>query len=313
MDGLVTVIGGSGFVGRYVVQALCRTGVRVRVVCRRPRQALFLKPLGNLGQVQIAGGDVRHEDRLAALLAGSTAVINLVGILNGDFDAVQAKGAGAVARAARAAGARALVHVSAIGADRDSESRYGRSKGEGEALVRAAFPEATIMRPSVIFGPEDNFTNRFAAMARLAPVMPVVAGDTRFQPVWVGDVAEAIVAAVSSPDKYGGQLFSLGGPRVYTFRELIAAILDEAGARRTLVDVPAALARPMARIGSFLPGAPITWDQWLMLQTDNVVPAGTAGLEALGVAPTPLEAKAPNWLVQYRKQGRFTRRNANAA
>jgi len=313
MNGLVTVIGGSGFVGRYVVQALCQTGVRVRVVCRRPRQALFLKPLGNLGQVQIAGGDVRREDQLPTLLAGSTAVINLAGILSGDFEAVQAKGAGAVARAAKAVGARALVHVSAIGADRESESRYGRSKGEGEALVREAFPDATILRPSVIFGPEDNFTNRFAAMGKLAPFMPVVAGDTRFQPVWVGDVADAVVAAVSDPEAFGGQLFTLGGPRVYSFRELIAAILAETGTQRTLLDVPAAVARPLARVGSILPGAPITWDQWLMLQSDNVVPTGAAGLEALGVAPTPLEAKASNWLVQYRKQGRFTRRPVAAA
>ena len=313
MDGLVTVVGGSGFVGRYVVQALCRTGVRVRVVCRRPRQALFLKPLGDLGQVQIAGGDVRREDLLAAPLAGSTAVINLVGTLDGDFSAIQAKGAGAVARAARAVGAQALVHVSAIGADPKSPSRYGQSKGEGEALVREAFPQATILRPSIIFGPEDSFTNRLAAMVRLAPIVPVVAGDTRIQPVWVGDVAEAIVESISSPERFGGRLVALGGPRSYSLRELTATIVAETGVKRTLLDVPAVVARPMARIGSFLPGAPITWDQWMMLQSDNVVPAGTEGLDAFGIVPTPLEAKSSNWLVQYRKQGRFTRRNAAAA
>lgn len=306
MNGLVAVVGGSGFVGRYVVQALCRAGARVRVICRRPETAQFLKPLGGLGQIQIVRGDVTRPESIARALAGCDGVINLAGILAGDFAAVQADGAEAVAKAAAGVGATALVHVSAIGADPRSASRYGRSKGEGEARVRAAFPNATILRPSVIFGPEDNFTNRFARLVRCAPVVPVLKPATKFQPVWVGDVAAAATAAATAPDRFGGRLFELGGPATYSFHQLIALIKAEIGSKRMLIDLPDAVAEPFARLAGLLPGAPITWDQWLMLQRDNVVAADAEGLSAFGIIPAPLEAKAATWLVQYRRQGRFT-------
>jgi len=306
MSGLVAVVGGSGFVGRYVVQALCRANARVRVICRRTETAQFLKPLGGLGQIQIVRGDVTRPESIARALTGCDAVVNLAGILSGDFAAVQAAGAEAVAKAAAAAGARTLVHVSAIGADPHSPSRYGRSKGEGEARVRAAFPAAVILRPSVIFGPEDNFTNRFARLVRCAPVVPVLKPGTRFQPVWVGDVAAAVTMAAATPDRFAGKLFELGGPATYSFHELIALIKAEIGSKHSLIDLPDAVAEPFARFAGLLPGAPITWDQWLMLQRDNVVTADAQGLAAFDIMPAPLEAKAAAWLVQYRRQGRFT-------
>lgn len=311
-DRLVTVAGASGFLGRYVVQELCRLGFRVRAVCRRPQRALFLKPLGGLGQVQIAGADLARPAGLAAAVAGSDAVINLVGILKGDFTAVQSDGAEALAQAARAAGAGAFVHVSAIGADPHSRSRYGRTKGEGEARVLAAFPGATIIRPSVIFGPEDDFINRFARMAKMLPVIPVVKPDARFQPVWVGDVAEAVARAAVDPGQYGGKTFELGGPRVYSFKELVGWIAETIRCRRTLVSLPDSVAEMIAAF-DFIPGAPITRDQWLMLQRDNVVSKGAKGLEAFGIAPAPLETKAPEWLVQYRRHGRFNVDNSPLA
>jgi len=307
---LVTVIGASGFVGRYVVQELCRsgvlggTGVRVRALCRNTTAALFLKPLGGLGQVQIGGVDITRPDSLAAALAGSDVVINLVGVLNGDFGRIQASGAEAVAKAARAAGAGALVHVSAIGADPESPSAYGRSKGEGEALVRAAFPGATIIRPSVVFGPEDNFINRLARMVRTLPVVPVVRPAVRFQPIWVGDLAQAIARAAVDHVTYGGRVFELGGPRTYSFEELVRWVVETVRCRRSIIAVPDCIGSMIASAG-FLPGAPITKDQWLMLQRDNVVAPGAEGIAAFGIEPSPLEAIAPSWLVRYRKHGRF--------
>lgn len=303
---LATVIGGSGFVGRYVVQELARNGWRVRVVCRNPATALFLKPLGELGQIQLCAGDVTRPASLKAAVQGADAVINLVGILKGDFEAVQAAGAEAVAKAAAAAGAAALVYISAIGADPESESRYGKSKGEGEARVLAAFPKATILRPSIIFGPEDQFINRFARMAKRMPVVPVIRGATRFQPVYVCDVAEAVAKAAADPKHHGGKIFELAGPKVYSFRELVDWTAHAIGAKRKLVDVPDTVACAMAAIGSFVPGAPITRDQYLMLARDNVASAGAEGLAAFGITPTPLEAVAPDWLVHLKKQGRFT-------
>ncbi len=303
-DRLVTVVGASGFVGRYVVQELCRLGLRVRAVSRHTQAALFLKPLGGLGQVQIAGADISRPESLAAAVAGSYAVINLVGILKGRFESVHADGAEALAQAARDAGAKAFVQVSAIGADPASRSRYGRSKAEGEARVTGVFPGATIIRPSVIFGPEDDFINRFARMVKLAPVVPVVKPDARFQPAWVGDVGQAIAMAAADPGKYGGKTFELGGPRTYGFRELLGWIADTVRCRRVFLSVPDSLGEVIAAF-DFMPCAPITRDQWIMLQTDNVVAKGAKGFEAFGIKPTPLESKAPDWLVQYRKHGRF--------
>jgi NADH dehydrogenase len=310
MDKLFTIIGGAGFVGRYVVQELAKRGHRLRVIVRDEHRASFLRPLGAVGQIQLVRGDVRDEALLAAACTGAAGVVNLVGILaeggGGGFDDVHVAGAATAARAAAAAGAQSFVHVSAIGADAGAESGYARSKGEGEAAVRSEFPNATILRPSIVFGPEDQFINRFAALGRGLPfVMPVVAGGTRFQPVHVLDVARAIVAALEEPARFGGQVFELGGPRVYAFRDLIAWILQQTYVKKPLVDVPDAIASRMASMFGWLPGAPLTRDQWLMLQHDNVVAEGAAGFGAFGVRPTPLEAIAPNYLVRYRKHGRF--------
>ncbi len=303
LDGqLITVLGGGGFVGRYVVQRLLARGARVRVAQRNPRAATFLKPLGGLGQTQFVAADVRDPASVARAVQGSDAVINLVGAF-ADMQAVQTDGAGHVAAAAKAAGARALVHVSAIGADQNSLSAYGRSKGDGEAAVRDEFPAAAILRPSIVFGREDQFINRFAAMIRMAPVIPVVAPNTRFQPVYVGDVADAVVAALG--DAAAGQTFELGGPQVLTMDELQRWIAGAIGRAPLFVDVPDVVAGALASGLGWAPGAPITKDQWLMLQNDNVVGAGIDGLAALGVTPTSLAAVADDWLVQYRRHGRF--------
>src|SRR4051812_33542558 len=228
-DRVVTLFGGGGFLGRYTAQALFRTGARVRIVQRDPRGAHFLHPLAAVGQVQFLAADVRDAEAVRAVVRGSDCVVNLVGILKGDFEGIHVEGARNVAEAAAAAGAGALVHVSAIGADAASESRYGRSKGEGEAAVRAAFSGATLLRPSVLFGREDNFVNRFAGMARLAPVLPVISGGTKFQPVYAADVGRAVTAAALDPRTYGGETFELGGPQVLTMRELMEWVCETTG------------------------------------------------------------------------------------
>ena len=300
---LITVLGGGGFVGRYVVQRLLAQGARVRVAQREPRKAVFLKPLGGLGQTQFVAADVRDPASIARAVAGSDAVVNLVGSF-ADMDAVQAKGAGHVAAAAKAAGVGTLVHLSAIGADRDSASAYGRSKGDGEAAVRAAFPGAAILRPSIIFGLEDKFINRFAALIRMAPVIPVIAPASRFQPVYVGDVADAVVAALNADA--AGKTFELGGPQILTMAELMRWIAQATGRKRLFVELPDAVGGALASGLGWAPGAPITKDQWLMLQSDNVAAPGSEGLSALGIAPTSLAAVAEGWLVQYRRYGRFS-------
>jgi len=309
MDGLVTLIGGGGFVGRYAAQAVMRTGVRVRVVQRDPRQAFFLKPLGALGQVQFVAADITKPDTIRLALQGSTAVVNLAGTFGAGMTSVQAEGAGTVARAATLAGAQTLVHLSAIGADSASPSLYGRSKGLGEEAVREAFPSATILRPSTVFGGEDQFVNRFARMIQVAPVVPVLRAGTRFQPVYAGDVGAAIGAAVADPRRFGSQLFELGGPDVMTMAELLHWIAGAIGRTPRFLELPDGVGAMMAR----LPGGPITRDQWLMLQRDSVVSDGAEGLAALGITPTPLAAVAPQWLVRYRRMGRFGRQTETMA
>ncbi len=304
-DRVVTLFGGGGFLGRYAAQALLDAGARLRVVQRDPRRAFFLKPLAAVGQIQFAAADIRDCDRVRAAAAGSDAVVNLVGILKGDFHGVHVAGARNVAEAAAEAGAGALVHVSAIGADPDSDSDYGRSKGGGEEAVRAAFPRATILRPSILFGREDNFVNRFASMARLAPALPVISGGTRFQPVYAADVGRAVAAAALDPSGHGGRTYELGGPQVLTMRELVEWVCEQTGHARPLIDVPDPVGRLLARATGWLPGAPITWDQWLMLRRDNVVSPGAEGLEAFGLPRTPLAAVAEGWLTSYRRHGRF--------
>ncbi|MDT9598197.1 complex I NDUFA9 subunit family protein [Sphingosinicella rhizophila] len=304
-DRLVTVFGGGGFVGRYVVQALHRSGARIRIAERNPRRAYFLKPLGGVGQTQFVRAEIGDAAAVRRAVQGSTAVINLVGILDGDMEAVHVDGARNVAEAAAQAGAGALVHMSAIGADPESESLYGRTKGQGEQAVRAAFPQATIMRPSIIFGHEDHFINRFAGMARLMPVMPVIRGPVRFQPVYVGDVGRAIAAAALDRLGHGAKTYELGGPQLFTMRALMEWVCRTTGHDRTLVDVPDPIARLIARLTGWAPGAPITWDQWLMLQKDNVVSPGAKGLEAFGLTKTPLDTIAEGWIASYRRHGRF--------
>lgn len=303
-DSLVTIFGGGGFLGRQVAQAVMARGGRVRVAQRDLATALRVKPLGALGQTQFVAADIRKPASVAHAVQGSDIVINLVGILAGDFDAFHRQGAANVAQAAADAGAKALVHVSAIGADAESPSAYGRSKAAGEAAVKAAFPAATIIRPSIVFGPEDQFLNRFADLISLFPVIPVIGAATKFQPVFVTDVAEAIANAAADPTLHGGKTYELGGPQVMTMKEINGWIARTIGRDKPLVEVPGGVASLLA----LLPGGPITRDQLAMLGRDNVVAAGAPGLEALGVAPTPMGAVADRWMVRYRKHGRFAGR-----
>lgn len=306
-DRLVTLFGGGGFIGRYVAQALLAAGARIRVADREPRRAFFLKPLGGLGQVQLVRADIGAPGSVAAAVAGADAVINLVGILKGNFQRVHVDGARNVAEAAAAAGVGALVHVSAIGADPESESRYGRSKGEGELAVRAAFPGATILRPSIVFGPEDAFVNRFAKLAQLLPFVPVIRPSWRLQPVYVADLGRAIARAALDPATHQGETAELAGPQVLTMAELNQWICRATGRDRPLVEIPDPIGRIMARLTGWLPGAPMTWDQWLMMGRDNVADPQLPGFEAFGIRPAPLAAVAEEWLTLYRRHGRFAK------
>jgi uncharacterized protein YbjT (DUF2867 family) len=303
---VATVFGGSGFIGRYVVQRLAQKGFVVRVAVRDPAGAGFLRTTGFVGQVVPLYASVTNEPTVQRAVEGAAVVVNLVGILAErrahDFRHVHVEGAGRIARHAASAGVGRLVHVSAIGADPQGRSRYAASKGAGELVVREAFPAATILRPSIVFGLEDQFFNRFAAMAQLLPVMPVIAGETKFQPVYVGDVADAVMASFSRADA-AGMVFELGGPRVWTFREILAYILQETGRRRPMVSVPMGVARLQARFAELLPSKPLTRDQLLSLQRDNIVTPGMPGLPELGIVPTPVEMVVPSYLDRFRPGG----------
>lgn len=303
-DQLVTVFGGSGFLGRYIVRALLERGARVRIAARTPSDGWFLRSQGGLGQTQFVAADIRQPDTVARALAGATAAVNLVGILKGDFEAFHVAGARHVAEGAAAAGCQSLVQVSAIGADATSASAYGKSKGDGEAAVSAAFADATILRPSIVFGREDGFVNRFADLISKLPVVPIIRGPAKFQPVYVGDVASAVVTVLANAERDRGKVYELGGPEVITMDGLNRWIARATGRKRMFIAMPDVLAGTMASLTGWLPGAPMTRDQWLMLQSDNVV-TGTDGLKALGIAPTPLAAVADGWLVRYRRHGRF--------
>jgi NADH dehydrogenase len=300
---LITVFGGGGFIGRYVCEALMKAGARLRVAERHPRRAWFLQPLGGIGQVSTIAADLARPGTISRAVEGADAVVNLVGIFKGNLELVHVHGAAKLAAAAKAAGAKAVVHISAIGSDPDSESEYGRTKGLGEQAVRAAFANATIIRPSTVFGPEDEFTNRFAAMSRF-PFLPVIAPKTRFQPVFVRDLGQAIAAAALDPRAHGGKTYELAGPETFTMRELNAEIAEMAGQSPQLIDVPDFMASAIATLG-FLPGAPLSRDQWLMLQKDNVASGELPGFKAFEITPTPLGSVARDWLSRFRKGGRF--------
>jgi uncharacterized protein YbjT (DUF2867 family) len=303
---VATVFGGSGFIGRYVVKRLAARGYVVRVAVRYPEAALFLKPMGAVGQIVPLAASVTDEASATRAIEGAELVVNAVGILaerrRGDFQRIQADGAGRIARLAAGAGVRRLVHLSAIGADPASDSLYARSKAEGEMQIRQAYSRATVLRPSVVFGPEDQFFNRFAAMARMLPFMPVVAGDTKFQPVYVGDVADAVMAALDSADT-AGWTFELGGPRALSMREILAYVLKETGRDRRMVNMPMSLLRLQAAILQLLPGKLLTVDQLKLLAKDNVATPGGLGLAELGVVPTPIEMVVPSYIRRFQQGG----------
>ncbi|GAA4753789.1 complex I NDUFA9 subunit family protein [Sphingomonas daechungensis] len=305
---LVTVFGGGGFIGRYVCEQLfeySEHNVRLRVVTREPRQANYIQPLGQVGQFGFVRADVTDRASVRRALEGAWGVINLTGSF-AKMAAVHAEGAKNIAHEAKAAGLRSLVHISAIGSDPDGEATYARTKGEGEKAVREAFPDATIIRPSIVFGAEDQLTNRLAGMARL-PALPVIAPNCRFQPVFVEDLAKAIARASVDPAVHGGKTYEIGGAQVQSMRDFTVEILKAAGRETELIDIPNPISSLISRLG-FLPGAPLTRDQWLMLQHDNV--ASGPGLEAFGIRPVPFGAVAPEWLGMY-GGNRFARRRVN--
>ena len=311
---LITVIGGSGFIGRHLVQALAKRGYRIRVACRRPDLAGHVQPLGTPGQIMPVQANVRYPASLAAACDGAFAVVNLTGILYGSsaqsFDAVHVFGAEASAKAARAAKARLFIQMSAIGADQASTSEYARSKAAGEALARAAFPGAIIIRPSIVFGPEDGFFNKFAGLARLSPALPLIGGGTtKFQPVFVGDIAEAVARLVDAGEA-DGRTYELGGPDVLSFKQLMQFTLETIGRKRLLVPLPWAVARIQGMILGLLPKPLLTADQVELLKSDNVV-SEAAGrekrtLEGLGVSPRGIAGIVPSYLYRYRRAGQFT-------
>jgi len=304
----VTVFGGTGFLGRHTVRALAKAGWRIKVAARRPARGFFLRPLGQVGQIDFVKCDIADPESVAAALAGSEAVVNLCGILvqrGQTFEDVQADGAANIGAAAAAAGIRAVAHVSAIGADSESASGYAVTKAEGETRLREAFPAATILRPSIVFGPEDGFFNRFAEMARFLPALPLIGGGhTLFQPVFVGDVAAAIVAALDS-EKARGRTYELGGPTIYSFKQLMQIVLAETQRSRLLLPLPFGLAMWKAFFLQLLPNPPLTPDQVRLLRRDNIVAAGALTLADLGIAPTTVEAEVPAYLWRYRPKGQY--------
>lgn len=303
-DKVVTLIGGGGFIGRYIAQELLAAGARVRIAERDPRRAWFLKPLGGLGQTQFAACDVTKPDTVTRAVAGSDAVVYLVGTWGPNFKGLQQDGLRVAAEAAKAAGAEAFIDISTIGADAESDSKYYATKGAGESAARAAFPDTVILRPSVVFGPEDKFINRFAAMVAAMPAVPVLKPKARFQPVHVVDVAKAVARILADPGAHAGKSYELAGPEVIAMADLIRWLAASIGRSPEVIELPDVAGNVLSLFG-FLPLAPIKRDQWKMLQTDNVATGALPGLSALGIAPTPMEAVAPGWLVRYRKAGRF--------
>ncbi|WP_102225837.1 complex I NDUFA9 subunit family protein [Acidimangrovimonas sediminis] len=315
MSKLVTIYGGSGFVGRYIARRLAKDGWRIRIAVRRPNEAIFTRPYGAVGQVEPVFCNIRDDESVRAAMRGADAVVNCVGILVGSgknsFDAVQAKGPGRIGRIAAEQGVKHLVQISAIGADKDSDSIYARSKAQGEAALTEAFPNAVILRPSVIFGPEDGFFNRFAGMARLSPVLTIVGGKTRFQPVYVDDVAQAAVLGVEGRAAPG--IYELGGPDVNTLREICTWLLKEIRRKRLVIDLPFGLGAMMGGVfdlaqkltGGLWTNSVLTRDQVKNLAHDNVVSDGARGFSDLGLQPTPFEAVVGDYLWRYRPSGQY--------
>lgn len=312
---IVTVIGGTGFVGRQIVRRLAQAGYRLRVTSRKPSHALSVTPLGGVGQIALLKADVRNEAEVAKAVEGADVVINLVGILRPSggrtFDAMHNEGAAAVARLAAKAGVKRLIHISAIGADPKARSSYARSKGDGEAAVREAFPTATILRPSIVFGPGDGFFNRFAELMRMSRlVFPLFGGGkTKFQPVFVGDVADAVANAIAD-ERTRSRVYELGGPAVYSFKDLLAFVAETTERKRAFFPLPFVVSDVMGALTGWLPFAPITLDQSRLLRQDNVVKAGADAakvgtLADLGVQPTALEAVVPSYLYAYRPTGQY--------
>lgn len=297
---LVVVLGGNGFVGTHAVQELLARGARVRVVSRRPDRGFRLKTLANLGQIQFVRADITRTDLLPALVAGANAVINLVGAFTGDLDRIHVRSAGALAEAAKAAGASAFVQVSANGADAGSAVDYARTKAEGEAAVLAAFPGATIMRPSIVFGPDDQFTAMFAGLIAMFPVLPVFGPGAKIQPVFVDDVAQGIANAIAAPGRFSGKTYELVGPEVLTMLEFNRRIAAAQGRKRLFAELPDGVSRLIAA----LPGSPISRDQWALLKAGNVG-TGLPGLKALGVTARPLGLFLDRWMERFRTHGRF--------
>lgn len=308
----VTVFGGSGFIGRHIVRRLAQRGLRVRAAVRRPEWADFLKTMGDVGQVVPVQANLRHAGSVLAAVSGSQAVINATGIQvqrgRQRFEAVHVEGVKTIANAARQSGVERLIHLSGLGAEGvdASENAFVRSKIAGEKTLREAFPNATILRPSVVFGPEDRFINNMAVAVRLAPFMPAIGGDhTRFQPVYVGDVADAVLACLDRSET-AGQVFELGGPKVYTMRQIAELILEAMGRDLRIVNLPFSLARLMGLVGQFLPKPPLTLDQAMLLEVDSVVRPGRQGLPELGIAPTAAEVILPTYLDRFRVGGRYS-------
>ncbi len=302
---LVTIFGGSGFVGRHTVKALAQAGWRIRVAVRQPNQSFFLKPTGTVGQIAAVKCDITDPDQVAAALKGADAVVNLVGVLFGHFEETHVAGAENIAKAAAAAGIANLVHVSAIGADSESRSAYAVTKALGEARVRAAFPAAVILRPSIIFGPDDDFFNRFAGLARLSPILPLIGGGkTLFQPVYAGDVAAAIAKTLVD-ENARGRTYELGGPAVYSFKQLMQIVCSETGRKRILMPLPFGIAMFKAFFLQMAPRPLLTPDQVKLLRHDNVVSKTALTLQDLGITPNSVEAEVPAYLWRFRSKGEY--------
>ena len=305
LDGkLVVLLGGSGFFGAHVAQELLARGARLRIASRHPERAFRLKPLAKLGQIQLARCNVARPENIRAAMAGADAAVYLAGSFSGDLVALHVDGAQAAAEAAKDEGAATFVHVSALGADKDSPAAYAQTKALGEGAVRAAFKQATVLRPSVLFGPDDKFLNLFAGLISALPVMPVFGADAKFQPLFVDDAAQAVAAALADPASHGGKIYEIAGPEVLTMGRINRMIAEAEGRKRLFVELPNALSALFAA----LPGTPMNRDQWALLKAGSTLSGKLPGLKKLGISPRPIELFLDRWMVRYRKHGRFAKR-----